>query len=533
MPDQSASRPPRLSPPATVQRPLPPRTNPLRRPDEQRSLFGEILDWMLAPLLVLWPMSVTLTFVVAQQIASPPYDRKLAETASLIADHVVLVDDAVQLKLGIDVAEVLRPDSTVTTAFMVLGLRGELVAGDPAVPLPLDEEAAPGAPRLRLDKMHGSEVRIAYTWTQLAVGPPVLIQVVESLEARTQLANEIIKGVIVPQFIVLPLALLLVWLALTRGLAPLTSLQARIRRRRPEDRSPIDARAAPEEIAPLVESFNDLLARLSASIQVQKRFIADAAHQMKTPLAGLRTQSELALRQTDAEELKRSLHLIAAGSDRATRLINQLLALARAEHRGAEAPVMERVDLAGLVRETVRDWVPQAIERQIDLGVDVAAEPCEIAGAPLMLREMLGNLIDNALRYTPAGGSVTARVLADGSDVVLEVEDTGAGIPEAERARVFDRFYRVLGTNVEGSGLGLAIVREIVEQHDATVGIHTPARVPTAASPGALFRVRFRALAQSQAGAGGTGASIAFDRSDANRDNSRPPPQGGRRSEAD
>jgi two-component system sensor histidine kinase TctE len=493
MPDQTSQqrRPVSPAPPPTIQRDARPVTNPLRRPDEQRSLFGEILDWMLAPLLVLWPMSVTLTFVVAQEIANPPYDRKLAETVSLLADHIAFTQGKVQLQLGIDVSEVLRPDATVTTSYMVLGLRGELVAGDAEIPLPPEDDTSAGPPRLRFDKMSGNEVRVAYTWARLPDQPPVLVQVAETLEARTQLANEIIKGVIVPQFIVLPLAVLLVWLALTRGLAPLTALQARIRRRRPEDRSPIDARGAPEEIAPLVESFNDLLARLSATIQVQKRFIADAAHQMKTPLAGLRTQSELALRQTDPAELRRSLRQIAAATERATRLINQLLALARAEHGGAEAPVHELLDLAQLTRDVVRDWVPQAIERQIDLGVDVGDEPAEVLGAPLMLRELLGNLIDNALRYTPPGGTVTARVLRAGAEVVLEVEDTGHGIAEAERSRVFDRFYRVLGTEVEGSGLGLAIVREIAEQHDAQVSIHTPSRTADPALPGALLRVRF------------------------------------------
>jgi len=475
-----------------MQKAVRPIANPLRRPDEQRSLFGEILDWMLAPLLVMWPMSVTLTFVVAQQIANPPYDRKLAETVSLLADHVEFTQGTVQLRLGIDVSEVLRPDSTVTTTYMVLGLRGELVAGDAEIPLPPEDDTSSGPPRLRFDSINGAEVRVAYKWAQLPDQPPVLIQVAETLEARTQLANEIIKGVIVPQFIVLPLAVLLVWLALTRGLAPLTALQARIRRRRPEDRSPIDARAAPEEIAPLVESFNDLLARLSASIQVQKRFIADAAHQMKTPLAGLRTQSELALRQTDPAELRRSLRQIAAATERATRLINQLLALARAEHKGAEAPVHDEVvDLGGLIRDVVRDWVPQAIERQIDLGVDVATEAAEVFGAPLMLRELLGNLIDNALRYTPPGGAVTTRVLRAGTDVILEVEDSGPGIAAVERARVFDRFYRVLGTEVEGSGLGLAIVREIAEQHEAQVSIDTPARPSDPLLPGVLLRVRF------------------------------------------
>ncbi len=494
MPDQSSQQPPRpalSAPTATAQRSAQLAVNPLRRPDEQRSLFGEILDWMLAPLLVLWPMSVTLTFVVAQEISNPPFDRRLAETASLLADHVEFAQGTVRLQLGIDVSEVLRPDSAESTYYMVLGLRGELVAGDADIPLPPDEQAGAGAPRLRFDKMNGAEVRVAYTWAESPGRPPVLVQVAETLEARTQLANEIIRGVIVPQFIVLPVAVLLVWLALTRGLAPLTALQARIRHRRPEDRSPIDARGAPEEIAPLVESFNDLLERLSASIQGQKRFIADAAHQMKTPLAGLRMQSELALRQTDPAELRRSLRQIAAATGRATRLINQLLALARAEHRDADAPTFGVVDLAELTRDVVRDWVPQAIERQIDLGVDLTEEAAQVIGAPLMLREMLGNLIDNALRYTPAGGTVTARVSRAGTDVVLEVEDTGRGIAETDRARVFDRFYRVLGTDVEGSGLGLAIVREIAERHGAEVSVDTPARGQQPGYPGVLLRVRF------------------------------------------
>ncbi len=168
--------------------------------------------------------------------------------------------------------------------------------------------------------------------------------------------------------------------------------------------------------------------------------------------------------------------------------------------------MLEIVDAGNLVREAVREWVPQAIERRIDLGVDIGAGPAQILGSPLMLREMLGNLIDNALRYTPAGGAVTVRVLRSEAAVIVEVEDTGHGIPESERRRVFDRFYRVLGTQVEGSGLGLAIVREIAEQHEARVSIHTPARAAAAALPGTIIRVEFtRTPPGEPAGARGRG----------------------------
>jgi two-component system sensor histidine kinase TctE len=343
-------------------------------------------------------------------------------------------------------------------------------------------------------------VRIGYLYVDVIEGdeiPPVLVQVAETLDRRTRLANEIIKGVIFPQFMILPVAVLLVWFGLSRGLAPLQALQRRIRGRSPDDLSPIDPRGAPEEIAPLVDAFNELLDRLGASVNAQKRFIADAAHQLKTPLAGLRTQSELALRERDATELRRSLEQIARGSQRAAHLVSQLLSLARTENL-RETATLEPLDLEPLMRDVVTEWVPVALERGIDLGFESVDEPGDarariagppLLGHPLLLRELAKNLLDNALRYTPRGGTVTARVVSGTSDVRLEVEDSGPGIPEAERELVFERFYRVLGTGVDGSGLGLPIVREIVELHGATVRVE-PAH-PESKPTGARFTVAF------------------------------------------
>ncbi len=348
----------------------------------------------------------------------------------------------------------------------------------------------------------GTQVRIGYMYVDSIDGDeiaPVLVQVAETLDRRTRLANEIIKGVIFPQFMILPVAVLLVWFGLSRGLAPLKTLQRRIRGRSPDDLSPIDPRGAPEEIAPLVDAFNELLERLDESVGAQKRFIADAAHQMKTPLAGLRTQSELALREHDTAELRRSLEQIARGSQRAAHLIDQLLSLARTENL-RETAALATIELATFVRDVVSDWVPAAIERGIDLGFEAARvqpDPSDpdarapILGHPLLLREMTNNLIDNALRYTPRGGSVTVRVVSEERVVLLEVEDTGPGIPEAERELVFERFYRVLGTGVDGSGLGLPIVREIADQHGATVHV-VPAH-PGAKPAGARFIIAFAA----------------------------------------
>jgi two-component system sensor histidine kinase TctE len=479
---------------------------------EQRSLFGEILDWMLAPLLLLWPMSVALTWLVAQSIANRPFDRSLSETARTIARQVVVErEDStgrsnVRLRLPEVASEVLRADDTDRVYFQVLGARGEFIAGDRDLPVPEETPAPAQELRFRDDEVAAEPVRVAYVWlpsTGLAGESPPLVQVAETLDKRSRLATEIIKGVIVPQFVVLPLAVLLVWFALARGIKPLNELQQRIRRRESHDLSPLQERDVPEEVAPLVGAINDLLGRLDHSISAQKHFLADAAHQLKTPLAGLRMQAELAQREIDAGQqdpkaLKRSLQHIAHASQRAAHMVNQLLSMARAEDKES-ARGRQEVNIARLARETVRDFVPRAMDKRIDLGYEGPDEgqPLHgrLLGQPLLIREMIRNLVDNALQYTPPGGSVTARVVDDpfGQVVVLQVEDTGPGIAEAERELVFRPFYRALGTDADGSGLGLAIVQEIVQQHGAQISI-TEARPRTLGAgqtgPGALFTVR-------------------------------------------
>jgi two-component system sensor histidine kinase TctE len=228
-----------------------------------------------------------------------------------------------------------------------------------------------------------------------------------------------------------------------------------------------------------------MLARLSQSIQLQKRFIADAAHQMKTPLAGMRMQSELAMRQSDRQEIQQSLEQLSKSSQSATRMINQLLALARAENPSAQAMPFESVDLRALARETVQEWVQAAMAQRIDLGFEAEEQAPVVRGNPTMLREMLNNLIDNALRYSRAHGHVTVRVRSRANMyAVIEVEDDGPGIPAPERTPVFDRFYRILGSETEGSGLGLAIVKEIVTYHSADIRIDDNPN-----GKGCLFRI--------------------------------------------
>jgi two-component system sensor histidine kinase TctE len=483
--------------PALDQVYVPPRPEP--EESIQHSLFGEILDWMLAPLLLLWPMSIAITYLVAKSIANQPFDHALEDNVTVLAQQVKEVDGRVLARLPGSARDILRADDVDSVYFQITGPRGEVVDGDRDLPSPPPEEAErSGRVHFRNESLHGTPVRVAYAWVNLqpllntgAEPRLALVQVAETLEKRAQLANEIIKGVILPQFIILPVILALVWFALSRGLSPLAQLQERIRARPPDDLSPIDSRQVPEEISPLVGSLNDMLARLAHTIDAQKRFIADAAHQMKTPLAGMRMQSELALRQVDPGEIHRSLEQLAKSSESATRLVNQLLALARAENQPHAGLALEPLDLSLLARSVVQDWVQASFSHEIDLGYEDPDGPVEILGDGMMLRELLSNLIDNALRYTPPGGSVTVRVRSDAGQALLEVEDTGPGIAPGERRRVFERFYRILGSSAPGSGLGLAIVREIARQHGADIEIFNNPRSIQKKYPGSLFRLTF------------------------------------------
>ena len=472
---------------------------------EQRSLFGEILDWILTPLLLLWPVSLVLTWLVAQGIAGKPFDRALEYNATALAQLITVSKGQAQFTLPLPARELLRADDTDDVYYQVLGGQGEFLSGERALGLPPADENLPvGEVRIRNDMLRGNDLKVAYMWVRLNLpdtngkSQPALVQVAETMEKRSLLATEIVKGVMLPQFVILPLAVLLVWLALVQAIKPLHHLEERIRARSSDDLSPLDVETVPLEVTPLVSSVNDLLMRLKDSIATQKRFLADAAHQLKTPLAGLRMQADLAQRGgANAEDLKQSLRQIGRSSIRATHTVNQLLALARAESSGT---VLSHTpcDLAQLTMEVVRDCLPRAMDKQIDLGYD-GAEPgstgVNIDGNPTLLTEMIRNLIDNAINYTHSTpekpGVITARVLVDPFShvLVLQVEDNGTGIAHSERELVFQPFYRVLGSDVDGSGLGLPIVREIARQHNATISIDDthPGPIPV----GTCFTVRF------------------------------------------
>lgn len=452
------------------------------------TLFAEILLWVLIILLLVWSIGVVMIYNVSGKIPDEPYDARLADNVQAIASLVQMDGPRVIVNLPSPARELLRTDTQDKVFFQVVDERGILLVGDGEIPwIPAVENQITDTVLLRDEDINGVDVRVAYMFkTMPAAHHNVLIQVAETLNKRTSMAARIVSSVIVPQFAIVPIAVLLIYIALSRGITPLHHLQDELRARRPADLTPISMTDIPAEIRPLIEALNDTMARLDESLAGQRRFIADAAHQLKTPLTGLRTQGELAISEDMPPAVQARIRHMLLAIERLSDMTQKLLVLARAEALSEKSALFESIHLAELVPEVAREWAPQALSRQIDLSFDAAANLPSIQGSALLLHELFANLLDNAIRYTPSGGTIAVRVRLGGG-LVVEVEDSGIGIPPAEREKVFERFYRVLGSGVDGSGLGLPIVKEIADLHHARVSLHDAAN-----GSGTLVRVIFR-----------------------------------------
>jgi len=296
-----------------------------------------------------------------------------------------------------------------------------------------------------------------------------IIQVAHPLSLREEMATGLTRRAVMPLVLLLPLLGVGIWIIVGHALRPLSSISAALRARTPSSLEPLPQQDLPEELVPLAGSLNDLLQRLSRALEVQRQFVADAAHELRSPLTAVQLQLQLVKRAGNEEERALALARLERGVHRSTRLVQQLLTLARQDPQEPQAG-WEPVDLDRLAREVVADFEPMAQRDGLTLTLD-SQVALQVRGDADGLRAMLGNLVDNAIRYTSQGG-VTVRVQQKGGNVILEVDDTGAGIPADERARVFDRFYRVSGQKIEeeeGSGLGLAIVKRVADRHGARI----------------------------------------------------------------
>jgi two-component system sensor histidine kinase TctE len=438
-----------------------------------RTLRSQLLLWLSAPLLALWVMSTMINHDVATGFVNLNYDRALLDTALDLGRNVREINNQLYLDLPQPVIEMLISGEQGRFYYRANGPVGEYITGDPDLP---DPPAEAGEDRVTYyDAVYRNE-SIRAVALRVPVRPgsgkgSISVQVAEKTSLRTNFARQLMLRMMVPQGILVILAALAVWLGVGLGLRALTSVRTEIENRSHVDLSPIRETNTPYEVRPLVRAMNDLLSRLSAALAAQQRFIADAAHQLRTPVAALKTQAELAVRQVRDGEAQATLQQLHTAADHAARLVNQLLTLARAEPGSHRSVMRERVNLAALARETTGEWVPRSLNRRIDLGFDDTSTDSTISADPFLVRELLNNLIDNAINYTPAGGHITVRVTTDDDKLSLEVEDNGCGIHEDERERVFERFYRSAGGSPEGCGLGLAIVREIAQGHGATATI--------------------------------------------------------------
>jgi len=443
-----------------------------------RTLRRQLIAWLAGPLFFLWSVSTIIDYDIAKRFVNLAYDRALLEAALDISRQVKVINDRIYLDLPEVALQILQTRESGRLYYLVTGPAEEFVSGEPDLPrLPADTpESAADRVRYYDEEFRGQQIRAVALRAPVSPGTgrgAVQIHVAERVTARDEFARQIILRMVLPQAILILLAGLAVWYAVGRGLAPLSTLRREIESRSHRDLSALSEDEAPQEVRPLIHAMNDLLARLGIAISAQQRFIADAAHQLRTPIAGLKTQTELALRESHPDKVHDTLRQLQTATEQSARLIHQLLSLARAEPGAKLEHSVGRLDLARLARDTTTEWVPRALARGIDLGYDGAEEAAWIEGDLFLVRDMLGNLLDNAIRYTQRSGQVTVRVARDGDRVALSVEDNGPGIPEQDRERVFERFYRVLGTGTDGCGLGLAIVREIAASHHAEVTLAT------------------------------------------------------------
>jgi two-component system sensor histidine kinase TctE len=425
-----------------------------------RSLRAHLLRLLLPPIAALLAVGAVVAYYPSIEPATQAYDQALVDIGLAVGSHIRVGPTEYRFDLPPAVEQVLRTDRFDAIYYRVMSPAGLEIAGDAELPPP------PGDSIAHDTVYNGKKVRVVSVQTPCGRSACTVL-VGETMVKREQLARDLLLQSLFPDFLLAVATLVIVWFGVKQGLQPLARLSDEIKARSAGDLRPIDAAGAPEETQPLVGALNGLLEEVSAASRKEQRFLADAAHQLRTPLAGLQAHTELALAQPMPDASRAQLEQVHRATIRTGRLANQLLTLARAEP-GARSS-SEHINLKDLAGAEAETWVRQSLARDIDLGFELDAAPVD--GDPLLLREALANLVHNALEYSQRGGRVTVRTGRRNGHSFLEVEDDGPGIAQAERSRVLERFYRVPGTPGTGSGLGLAIVREIASSHSAAVSI--------------------------------------------------------------
>ncbi len=442
-------------------------------PREQPLLRRQLLGWLLIPLSLLLAADACVSYWIALHFSQRANDRTLVEIARDVSLHLRAGGGRLRLDLPEAARQLLFADDADRVAFEVSTVDGQHVEGVAIAPPAQHPSSRLATDALYDGELNGAPVRIVQRTVTAnpALGQPAaLVRIAETKNKRNELTRDLLASVVVPQVLLILIAGALVWAGVARGLAPLERVRQSVASRARSDHSPLALAGVPGEVQPLLHSINDLLASLDASLTLQTRFIGDAAHQLKTPLAVLEAQLELALREKDPPRMRIALETLHEGLERLSRVVNQILALARNEPEAAGKVTLVRMDLNALALDASTHWVAQALKKRIDLGFEGGDAPVFIDGDAIRLRELIDNLVDNAIRYSRDGGRVTVRTGA-APRPYLAVCDDSPSIPAHERERVFERFHRLLGNTAAGSGLGLAIVKEIAHLHGASVAL--------------------------------------------------------------
>jgi two-component system sensor histidine kinase TctE len=504
-----------------------PLTRWFRRAVVQRSLHRQLLLWLLFPQLVLWLAAAFVTYNVAERYASRGIDASLLQATRSLARQVKPMSDGLFIDFPRAAQDIIEADPDDRVYYMVSTPPGKFILGNKQLPLPPGVEAPRlGEPVFYDAKLDKVRIRLAALFLPIgekakdgSPGQVLLVQIARSQTSRDELAKSILQDTVLPLSALIVLMTMIVWAGIRAGLAPLARLRALVEDRAPNDLAPLELTAAPQELRSLVQALNQLLAAVQESIAAQRRFISNAAHQLRTPLAGLKSQTEIALKANRDAELATRLERVHEGAVRSAHLVNQLLTLTRAEPEAAGALPRCRVDLRALVVALVAENVPRALQAGIDLGLedasadaamdpttdattgaesatrpasedtDANSESVRVTGAEVLLREAVFNLVDNAIRYAGRGTEVTVSVRRDGPHAIVEVTDNGPGLPADQLETVFGRFVRATHEG-SGCGLGLAIVREIAQRHHGDVtlqavnphGLRARLRLPLAES---------------------------------------------------
>ena len=455
------------------------------------SLRIQLLLWLLIPLFALLLFNAWLANRAAVAVANGAFDRLLTASAEAIAENVDVRDGEVHVDLPYAALQLLESNMQERIFYRVVAPGGKTVTGYddlpmPAAPVPDSGDSVPYSAEYRGEPVHLVALNKQLYGTAPAAAA-VTVVVAETGEARQALSRRIVADALMRQSLLIAAAAVLVWYALVRGLRPLERLRASIVARPPTDLAPIDLAGVPAEVAPLLAALNHHTRRIEALQSSRQQLIADASHQMRTPLTEIRTQIEYTLRQDDGALLRRTLVEVGDSVTDLSRLLTQLLLLARSDPEVGPDQRRVPVDLGELAQATTLELVAAARRRGIDIAYEAPAAAVRVLGNALLLRELIANLVENAITHGRGGGRVTVRVAA-GDPVALEVEDDGPGIAHDERERVFERFYRGGTASTAGSGLGLAIVRNIAETHRADVALRSPA-----VGSGLVVRVGFAA----------------------------------------